>query len=279
MSDAEKRWLPVVRTLMKDVDPHDYIYGINQTPPERPRPGGRLLKVILFGSTCAIFAVFLTIIAMDWCGYRRISPEDDGALRLVHEIDPEHEVSTDEEMARRWGLLAQAFRMVRTAVASEPDGQEYPYLASLAGAPSPAVSPGSGPAMVLLANALDLYSPSDRGRMVQRLLAVAASMDQWGVMAALIQLAKLAPPVRDRLFADQAAAFSHLADLAGAAADGTAIVRKLEAELREAEERRAAVKRRLEEAVKGAAEAEQACARSIRNAQICIAHISPSLPP
>ena len=274
MSDAEKRWLPIVRTAMRDVDPADYIYGPTQAPPGRPPPTDGLGRAVLLVSIWSLLVVFLTVAAVGWAGYRRVSPEDERALRVVHAIDSEHEVSTDEEMSRRWGALAEAFRIVRTAVASPPSGQEYPYLATLAGTPSPAVSPGVGPAIVLLANALDLYPPADRGRMIQRLLAVAASMDQWGVMAALIQLANLATPVRDRLFADQAASFSHLVDLAEAAADGRAVARKLEAELREVEERRAIVKRRLEDAVKGTAEAERACARPIRNAQACLARIS-----
>ncbi|WP_237479389.1 hypothetical protein [Lichenibacterium dinghuense] len=278
MSDAEKRWLPVVRTAMRDVDPADYIYSPNQAPPGRRPPRDGLGRAVLLVSTCVLLTLLLSFAAASWAGYRRVSLEDERALRVVHAIDPEHEVSTDEELSRRWGLLAEAFRIVRTAVASPPNGQEYPYLATLAGTPSPAVSPGSGPAIVLLANALDLYPPAVRGRMIQRLLAVAASMDQWGVTEALIQLARLTTPVRDRLFADQAVSFRHLVDLAGAAADGRAVVRKLEAELREVEERRAIVQRRLEDAVKDTAEAEQACARPIRNAQACLAHMSPSSP-
>ena len=279
MSDAEKRWLPVVRTLMRDVDPADYLYGPNQAPSDGSRPGDRLRRAALLGSTCAIFTFLLTITAASWAGYRRISPDDDRALRLVHEIDPGHEVSTDGELARRWGLQAEAFRIMRVAVATRPTGDEFPYLASLAGTPSPAVSPGSGPAVVLFANALDLYPPAVQGRMVQRLLAIAASMDRWGVMAALGQVADLAPATREKLFADQAAPFRHLVDLADTAADRGVVARKLEAELHEAEDRRVDLERRLERTIKGTAEAEQVCARSIRIAQACLARAAPSPSP
>ena len=205
----DREWLSLIPSLMREVRPDEYIWSKDPTI-EAARQARRARRAGFVSALRLVVVVLATIVVMHVMGYRRVSPTQEHTLAMAERLDPDHEVDDDRLLADRWGTLPQAYRLVRLAVASELSVERYPWLAELSGHPVPAVSPGNGPAVLLLVNMLDLYPSDDQARLLGRLLALAAVMDQPGLISGFEAVAKLPNEVRRHFFAADTTSFARI---------------------------------------------------------------------
>jgi hypothetical protein len=199
------------------VDPRDYIWWAD--------PRFEAQRLILEGRWSAGLRaiglaglVLATVVAMHLLGYRQITPAQERALGIVEQVDPDYEVDASSVLAARWGQRADAYRLIRIAAIPAKPQDTYPYLAALSRLPAPSVSPGNGPAL---------------GWLIDRLLAVAASMDRPGVIDAFEKVAILPEEVRAHLFAGTSPEFLQRVTLQAAIDHEQATAADLDATLRD----------------------------------------------
>ena len=236
MRDGQNRWLPVVRRLAREVDVNDYIYDIdarNRGPDRRGRaswrPGAPLALATGLGTLLAILVPFAA-------GYRLVGAPERRLIDAVHQVDPNTDRWTDQELLRRLDIRREAMDLIERVVVGDPPSDFYPYLAELTEHPAPLVDPGRGPARQLLANANDTYPREERGKLVDRIVSLGAALGQPDVQAGLSALAGLERTTREALFASGAAGLKRLFDLQIAVDQATAKRQSLQDQLAQQKE-------------------------------------------
>ena len=204
-------WLPVVQRLAREVDVENYIYdadGRNRDPPNQDRTWWR--SWVLLALCCGPLVMLGGAYAF---GYRLTGPEQRRLVEAVYRVDPRPERWTDQQLSERLTTRREAMDLLEHAVAAPPSSDLYPYMAELTGHPPPLIEPGRGPALLLLANALDQFPVEQRGMLVDRILTVAAALGEADVQEGLSALAALDRQTRQALFAHGSVGLKRIFDL------------------------------------------------------------------
>ncbi len=203
-------WLPVAQRLAREVAVTDYIYSIDapnggasySIPSSRRARVSRMVALLVIGAAIGL--------AVPWaCGLRLVTAAHKRLGDAVIRVDPRAERWSDHQLQQRLEYRREAMDLIEHTLATTV-GNTYPYLSALSGHPSPAIDPGTAPALLMLANALDRFPVGQRGHYVQSIVAVAVALNQPDLQDTLNTLADLKPDLRKRLVANNAQGLKHL---------------------------------------------------------------------